>query len=450
VARTASNLSVVTVSGGQPRRETGPLAAARQIGPREVHVGVEDVAMTSGAVPRRRTVKHGMRVWYGDGPRRHGEPLSGRVVSYIELFYDLVFVVLVGQAAHALAAHPGWRGAAEFEAVFGLIWIAWINGTLYHELHGREDGRSRIYIFAQMCVLAVLAVFAGHAGTVDGTPFAITYAVLLVLLSWQWYEVRRRDLPQHRSASSPYLVGLFVTILVMLATAWLSEVAQVAVWWCVVIGWVTLGAYGFVSRDRSLQFFQATDSLIERLALFVIIVLGETVVGVVNGITVAGQDPLRITTGVLGLCIGFGVWWNYFDIVGVREPREERGRAATWFFGHLVQCAAIATAGAAMVGLVSDAHSSQTPAAVAWTLGGAVAVSLLLVAVQSATVQRDEQELGSRPVALVLGTGAALVLVASALAPPPWLLALLVIGVLSATWLMAYVPPDRAARPVGR
>jgi hypothetical protein len=79
-----------------------------------------------------------------------------------------------------------------------------------------------------------------------------------------------------------------------------------------------------------------------------------------------------------------------------------------------------------------------------------VAVSLLLVAVQSATVQRDEQELGSRPVALVLGTGAALVLVASALAPPPWLLALLVIGVLSATWLMAYVPPDRAARPVGR
>ena len=156
--------------------------------------------MTSGAVPRRRTVKHGMRVWYGDGPRRHGEPLPGRVVSYIELFYDLVFVVLVGQAAHTLAAHPGWRGAAEFGALFGLIWIAWINGTLYHELHGREDGRSRTYIFAKMCVLAVLAVFVDHAGGEDGTSFAPTYSVLLVLLSWQWYEVRRRDLPEDRSA----------------------------------------------------------------------------------------------------------------------------------------------------------------------------------------------------------------------------------------------------------
>ena len=31
-----------------------------------------------------------------------------------------VFVVLVGQAAHTLAVHPGWRGPAEFVAVFGL------------------------------------------------------------------------------------------------------------------------------------------------------------------------------------------------------------------------------------------------------------------------------------------------------------------------------------------
>ena len=54
-----------------------------------------------------RSVKHGMRAWFGAGPRRHGEPIGGRPVSYIELFYDLVFVVLVGQAAHTLALHPG-------------------------------------------------------------------------------------------------------------------------------------------------------------------------------------------------------------------------------------------------------------------------------------------------------------------------------------------------------
>jgi low temperature requirement protein LtrA len=396
-----------------------------------------------GTAPRR-TVKHGLRAWYGSGPRRHGEPVLGRSVSYIELFYDLVYVVLVGQAAHSLAAHPGWRGAAEFGAVFGLIWIAWINGTLYHELHGREDGRSRTYIFAQMCVLAVLAVFVGYAGSVDGRAFALTYAVLLVLLTWQWYEVRRRDLPEHRGASTPYIAGLLVSIAVMVATAWLPDAARVAVWWCVVVGWVVLGTYGFVSRNRTLHFFQATDSLIERMALFVIIVLGETVVGVINGITATEpRDALTITTGVLALCIGFGVWWNYFDIVGVREPREGRGRLATWFFSHLVQCGAIAAIGAAMVGLVSHAHAARTPTAVAWTLGGAVALSLVLVALQSASVVRDPDEPGSRTLAAVFGVGAVLVLVLAEVAPPAWLLALLVMAVLSLTWLMAFVPPAR-------
>jgi len=391
---------------------------------------------------RRRTVKHGLRAWFGAGPRRHGKPLEGRNVSFVELFYDLVFVVLVGQAARTLALNPGWRGVAEFGAVFGLIWIAWINGTLYHELHGREDGRSRTYIFAQMCVLAVLAVFVGHAAGADGTAFSLTYAALLVLLSWQWYEVRRRDRPEDRSASTPYLVGLLVTIVAMVATAWLSDDARIAVWWCVVLGWVVLGAHGFVSRDRSLQFFQATDSLIERLALFVIIVLGETVVGVVNGITARPWDALTIATGVLGLCVGFGIWWNYFDIVGVREPRAERTRAAAWFFGHLPQCGAIAVTGAAMVGLVSHAHATRTPTAVSWTLGGAVAVSLVLVALQSATVEGDPHELGPRALASVFGIGAMLALALAAATPPPWLLALLVVAVLTATWLMTFVPPS--------
>ncbi len=402
--------------------------------------------MPDDVAPVRRTVKHGVRAWFGQGPRRHGEPLLGRSVSYIELFYDLVFVVLVSQSAHALAAHPGWGGAADFATLFGLVWIAWINGTLYHEMHGREDGRSRFYIFAQMCVLAVLAVFMGDAAGADGTRFALTYVVLLVLLTWQWYEVRRRDLPEHKPASTPYITGLLVTIAVMAASAWLAPAPRLLVWAVVVLGWVALGTYGFVGRNRTLQFFQATDSLVERLALFVIIVLGETVVGVVNGINAAPErDALTITTGVIALCIGFGLWWNYFDVVGVRELRPQSTALATWFFGHLVQTGAIAAAGAAMVGLVSDARAPRTPTAVAWTLGLSVALALVLVAVQATTVERDPAELSTRLLAVVFGVGALLVLLLAWIAPAPWLLALLVVGVLSLTWLMSFVPRTDAA-----
>ncbi|MDE0449756.1 MAG: low temperature requirement protein A [Spirochaetaceae bacterium] len=61
----------------------------------------------------------------------------------MELFYDLVYVVLIAAAAHRLAHHMSWGSVGEFIVVFSLIWIAWLNGSAYHDLNGREDIRSR-------------------------------------------------------------------------------------------------------------------------------------------------------------------------------------------------------------------------------------------------------------------------------------------------------------------
>ena len=93
----------------------------------------------------------------------HGEPIVGRTVSFLELFYDLVYVAVVSQAAHHLAEHVSLRGVGEFAVVFALIWLGWINGTLYLELHGREDGRTRTVVFVQMGVLVILAVYTAEA-----------------------------------------------------------------------------------------------------------------------------------------------------------------------------------------------------------------------------------------------------------------------------------------------
>ena len=67
-------------------------------------------------------------------PRPHGEQPRERVVSPLELFYDLAVVVLVAQAAHHLAGHLTWAGLGEFAAVFTLVWIAWANGSLHLDI----------------------------------------------------------------------------------------------------------------------------------------------------------------------------------------------------------------------------------------------------------------------------------------------------------------------------
>ncbi len=91
-------------------------------------------------------------------PRAHGEVIEDRTVGFLELFHDLVYVVVIAAAASSVSHDITARSVAEFAVIFGLIWIAWSNGTFLHDLHGREDIRTRFYTFAQMLLIVLLAV----------------------------------------------------------------------------------------------------------------------------------------------------------------------------------------------------------------------------------------------------------------------------------------------------
>ena len=92
-------------------------------------------------------------------PRRVSDRPEERTISFLELFYDLVYVVLIAQIAHSLAGHVDLAGFGQFVFLFVLVWWAWLNGALYHDLHGNNDIRTRVFtgmparphIFADVC-----------------------------------------------------------------------------------------------------------------------------------------------------------------------------------------------------------------------------------------------------------------------------------------------------------
>ena len=133
------------------------------------------------------------KTWFWRPPRPHGDAILDRRVSSLELLYDLVYVAVVPQAANHLAADVSVNALIGFAVVFSMTWIAWSNGSLYLELHGRGDGRTRTNVFVQMGILAVLAVFAADATGGGGRAFALAYAAFLVVMTWLWYTVRRQD-----------------------------------------------------------------------------------------------------------------------------------------------------------------------------------------------------------------------------------------------------------------
>src|SRR5215831_15987700 len=184
---------------------------------------------------RRRQFK----LWLSRPPRPHGATVFDRRVSFLEVFYDLAYVAVIGQASRQLAVNISVRSVVEFAIIFGMIWFAWINGSLYVELHGGEDGRTRNIVFVQMCILVLLAVFTFGAADADGMPFSVVYSAFLLFMTWLWFTVRGqdRDRPEFLAVTAGYVSAMAISALVILVSGFLPAEQRLLIWTVFVLAW---------------------------------------------------------------------------------------------------------------------------------------------------------------------------------------------------------------------
>ncbi len=374
------------------------------------------------------------------------------MVGPLELFYDLATVVLVAQAAGHLARHLTWRGLGEFAVVFTLVWIAWVNGSLHHELHGREDARARSTFLLQILALVAVGAFIPQAGGAHGAAFAVAAGVLFAILAVLWLLASRGDRPEYRRPSRLFVTGTAACAAALAGTAFLPSGARVPAWGLLDAAYLA----GFAFILLALTPVQATavivtDALIERFGLLTIIVLGETVTGVVAGLARQPVSGITLAVGLVAVVVGFGAWWTYFDFAGHRHPRRTPAASLGWMLGHLPLTAAIAAIGAAMVSLVDHAHDSRTPAATAWLLCGGVAVVLCATMLVAASLEAwNSDRAFYQPLARTCAAVAVACLGIGAARPPPLFLGLALVLVLSIPWALAVTrrlagAPDRPA-----
>ncbi|MBO9522361.1 MAG: low temperature requirement protein A [Nocardioidaceae bacterium] len=392
------------------------------------------------AAPEEPGLRPALRTWF-QPPRPHGTVVDGRVVSPLELFYDLVFVVFVSEVAHALAAHPDATGVRSFVVLFTVLWFAWFNGTSYQDLHGSDDGRSRTYMFVQMGFVSLLAVYAGHAPdrAHDGRVFGGLLAAFIAWMAYQWWVVRQQDDPESAAITTPYFAGLAAIFAAAVASAFVaSNDLRVLLWATGAALAIVLPMFARLGDHQAAldRAFQLSSSMVERFGLLTIIVLGEVIVGIVGGLSSAEHTTATTTVGLLCLLVSFGIWWTYFDFAGQRPPRPRTSTRVLWLVTHLPLTMAVAATGAGMVSLIEHAGEERTPAGTSWLVGGAVAVLCLS---EAALMRLTERRPGVRLVPAGLVLAAAVALLAAALRPEPWLLATVLVGALTAVWVESFV-----------
>jgi low temperature requirement protein LtrA len=306
-------------------------------------------------------------------------------------------VIIIAELAHALAAHPDLVGVGKFVFLFIIVWWAWLNGSLYHDLHGNNDVRTRVFTFLQMFAVAGMATFAHNAMGEGAVGFALSYGFFQLILSYLWWRTGVHD-PEHRPRSTPYVRVYLISTALFLISASIPAPWQFVLWGIAVPLTLFLPMKNMkkASKDPNIDDQQVgfiTPSGVERFGLFSIIVLGEVIVGVVSGLTESAHLTWDIgLIAALGMAIGFAMWWIYFDFVSNRLPIKKPLPVTTWLYLHLPKTMCIAAAGAAILNVVEHG-GEHLPVEVRWLLVGTIAIALISISILMRTIQVPDEQL---------------------------------------------------------
>ena len=334
---------------------------------------------------------------------------SARKVTWLELFFDLVFVAAVAQVASPLQTDYSWAGLVRFAPLFALIWWAWTGHSVFSTRFDSDDIVQRALTLLQMFAVAAMAANAKDAlDTRSSAGFAAAYAVVRFLLVAQY--VRARHVPDAGPLTTRYLAGHGGAAVLWLASALVPAPGRFWIW--AVAFAIDLGTPWLAVR-HSVKVPPDAAHLPERFGLFTLILLGESVVGVMRGME-SQEDwpPSAAASAFLGMAIAFVIWWWYFDgALGASEQpvrsKREAVRFHIWSYAHFPLYLGVVVAGAGVERIVTAASKHALSGVEAHILATAVAtvmVAMTAIDRTSAGHRRHAAAGGSWSAALAAAT----------------------------------------------
>lgn len=226
--------------------------------------------------------------------------------TFVELFFDLVFVYAVTQLTATVLHDLSWTGVGKAALLFWLVWWSWTQFTWTLNLADTEHVWVRLPVLAATAVAFFLAQAVPDAYGAAGAWFAVAYVTvrLLGLALQEW--VYAGDETQKRGVST-WVRSSLVGLALVLAGGFASGDARVWLWGAALaadIAAATLGGRG--------PWQLAAGHFAERHGLIVIIALGESLIAA--GVATSGLDRdliFAVTTAgaVVAAC---ALWWLYF------------------------------------------------------------------------------------------------------------------------------------------
>jgi len=355
-----------------------------------------------------RTKADGREPWVVPPRLLTTHEVGERHASWLELFFDLVFVVAITELSHELVVDHSTAGFLRFAALFIPVYVAWQGYMAYATRFDTDDLLFRVAYFAAMLAIAAMAVLIDDvAHGRNSAAFAVAYVTLrsfMLALYWRAW----RAVPEARTLIRLYGGGYSVGVAIWLASLAVDTPVRYMFWGVALTLELSLPP---LSTHLHRRVPTSGSHLPERWALFTLIVLGESVVAVALRTSGTNWQVDSVAAGVLGFTAVAAIWWLYFDRQAGVVLRGSTMDVVVYSYAHIPLLMALAATSAGLRLLIERAGDDQLGAGASVALlGGVILYLVSLVATRSVTVG------GPRRVGVSLKLASATVLLALLLA----------------------------------
>ncbi len=276
-------------------------------------------------------------------------------VHWIELFYDLIHVVIIFMLGNFLSHHLTFEGFLVFAGLFISIWFAWADSSVFNSLYVSTDVKHRLIMTSQIVTAMVMAAAIPGIADKGWMYFALAYAANRFITAFLYYRTDRMGVEQTQLATVVSR-NFFVLSVIFAISAFLPAPYN---YWVFGTGVAMIQVLYMVPKIGVLEcprFIPRLGHMSERFALLLLIVVGEGFFKLVvtlseKGIYKAGPDIL--VNFVFGGISIFVLCWIYFDFVGNGKPKDtKKWTLVGWWIAHLLLMLSAVMIGVALSGEV--------------------------------------------------------------------------------------------------
>jgi low temperature requirement protein LtrA len=255
-----------------------------------------------------------------------------RHATWLEIFFDLIFGVIVVQLSDRLLNHLNFIGIWQSAALFIPVMWTWASYTVFAARFDNNDAMHWLMTFVIMFAGIVMAIQIPTALEKGATGFAVGFLIAQISLLLLYSRTIYGKLTP-KNVTMLYVIGFGLGGICWIISLFFNPPIKLILW---ALGMCVYLITPWIGKKRILSKVPLDTIYIpERFGSFTVIILGQIIASVVFGLESAHWYPSSALTSIMAFILAILIWGQYYRFTQIADYKCTLRSGQPYVYAHI-------------------------------------------------------------------------------------------------------------------